>query len=136
MTEAADTRKSLAAAEKQLAEHRAKELAATAATRGRARFVVEVFENRDIKYLQGIASQIVASPGLVAVLGATGATSSLVIARSADVAVDVRPIGKDALAAIGGKGGGPANFIQGGGPGANVRDAMKLAEDRLAAALA
>jgi len=133
--ESAENHKALQAAEKQLAEVRGRELAAAAAPRGKARFVVEVFEKRDIKYLQMVANQVVSGAGLVAVLGGTGATSSVVLARSKDVEIDLRPIGKDAFAAIGGKGGGPPHFVQGGGAGQNLREAMKIAEDRIAAAL-
>lgn len=136
MTEAADARRALSSAEKQLAEHRARDLAAAAAPRGRAKFVVEVLENRDIKYLQALANTIVGAPGLVAVLGGTGETSSVVLARSRDLDVDLRPIGKDVFALLGGKGGGQPHFVQGGGAGRNVRDAMKLAEERIGSALA
>ncbi|MBI2930429.1 MAG: alanyl-tRNA editing protein [Planctomycetes bacterium] len=135
MAEAAEARKALAAAEKQLAEHRGRELAAAAPARGRARFAVEVFENRDLKYLQTVANIVVASSGLVAILGGTGEASSVVLARSKDVEVDLRPIAKEVFAVVEGRGGGQPHFVQGGGPGRNVREALRLAEERIAAHL-
>jgi alanyl-tRNA synthetase len=125
----AEARKALGAAERKLAEYLGRELAA------RGKIVVEACEGKGIEYLRGLANAVVAQPGKVAILAGTGETSSLVIARSADVAIDLRPIFKDALAAIQGKGGGPANFVQGGGPGQDVQSALKLAEEKIRANL-
>jgi alanyl-tRNA synthetase len=58
-----------------------------------------------------------------------------VVARSADLTLDLRPFFKDVLAPIQGKGGGSAHFVQGGGPGANVRAALKTAEEKILANL-
>jgi alanyl-tRNA synthetase len=127
--ESAATRRRLNQAEKKLAEYLGRELAA------RGRVVAEVFEDRGIEYLRMLATQVVAQPGKVAILGGTGETSSLVIARSQDVALDLRPLFTEALAAIEGKGGGPANFVQGGGPGKDVRSALKRAEEKIVANL-
>ncbi len=127
--ESAAARRQLLAAEKKLAEFLGRELAA------RGRVVVEVFEDRGIEYLRMLATQVAAHPGRVAILGGTGETSSLVLARSQDVALDLRPLFKEALAMIGGKGGGPANFVQGGGPGRDVRAALRRAEEMVLANL-
>jgi hypothetical protein len=72
---------------------------------------------------------------MVAILAGTGDTSSVVLARSPDVDLDLRPIGKDVFAVLSGRGGGLPHFVQGGGPGKDVRAAMKVAEDRIAADL-
>jgi alanyl-tRNA synthetase len=125
--ESAATRKELNAAEKKLAEILGRELAA------RGRLVVEVFEGKGLEYLRAVATQVAAAPGKVAVLGGTGESTSIVIARSADVALDLRPIFKDVLAIIQGKGGGQAHFVQGGGPGKDVRAALKAAEEKIVA---
>ena len=71
----------------------------------------------------------------MAVLGGTGETSSVVISRSSDLTLDLRPLFKDVLAPIQGKGGGTAHFVQGGGPGADVRAALKVAEEKILANL-
>ena len=125
----AETRKALNAADRKLAEFVGRELAA------RGKVVAEVCEGKGIEYLRGLANAIVAQPGKVAILGGTGETSSVVLARSADVSIDLRPLFKDVLAPIQGKGGGPAHFVQGGGPGKDLRAALKVAEDSIRANL-
>lgn len=127
--EHAEARKALRAAEKRLAEYVGRELAA------RGRVVVEVCEGQGIEYLRGLANAIVAQPGKVAILGGTGETSNVVVARSSDVAIDLRTIFKDVLGPIQGKGGGPAHFVQGGGPGKDVRAALRVAEEKIRANL-
>lgn len=122
-------RKQLMAVEKKLAEFVGKELAS------RGRVVVESFEGKGLEYLRALATQVVAVPGKVAILGGTGETSSVVLARSADVAVDLRPIFKEVLAFIGGKGGGAAHFVQGGGPGKDLASALSAAKERILANL-
>jgi alanyl-tRNA synthetase len=134
-TEAAQARKSLASTERRLAAVHAVELQSAAVVRGRARFVVELIPDRDIKYLQALASHIVSGAGYAVVLGGNVGGSCLLVARSQDLDIDVRPIGRDALAVIAGRGGGPAHMVQGGGPGPDVRAAMKMAEERLRAEL-
>jgi alanyl-tRNA synthetase len=127
--EFAAARRSLHAAERKLAETVGRDLAA------RGRIVVEVFEGKGIEYLRAIAMAVVAQPGKIAVVGGTGETSSVVVARSQDVALDLRPIFQEVLAPLGGKGGGTAHFVQGGGPGKDVRAALKVAEERIRANL-
>ncbi len=131
MAQAGDAHKALQAAEKQLAGYRANELVAAA----KSRVIVESVEGRDMKYLQAVATAIIAHPGKVAILGSKGATSNIVLARSQDVALDLRPIAKDAFAVIGGKGGGHPHFVQGGGAGQDLAAALKLAEERIVAGL-
>ncbi|MBI3857127.1 MAG: alanyl-tRNA editing protein, partial [Planctomycetes bacterium] len=94
-----ETRKQLNAAERKLAEQLGRELAA------RGKVVVEVFEGKGIEYLRSVATAVAAVPGKVAILGGTGETSSVVISRSADLTIDLRPFFKDVLAPLQGKGG-------------------------------
>jgi alanyl-tRNA synthetase len=129
--EMSEMRRTLRGAEKRLAVLDATELAAGAVARGGAKFVVKLLEGRELEYVRGVATELVAKGGTVALLGGAGC---LVLARSPDVNVDLRPIGKEALAKIGGKGGGPANFVQGGGSG-DVKGALAQAEALVAAAL-
>lgn len=128
-------RKALSAAERLAAEHRARELAASAPPVGKVRMVVELFEDKDGKYLQTVANGIVSGSGMVAVLGGTGVSSSVALARSQDVSVDLRPILKEVLAVIGGKGGGAPHFCQGGGEGKDVAAALRIAKERIVANL-
>jgi len=125
----AEARRELNAAERKLAEQLGRELAA------RGRVVIEVFDGKGIEYLRSVATAVAAVPGKVVILGGTGETSSVVVARSADLSIDLRPHFKDILAPIQGKGGGSAHFVQGGGPGKDVRAALKVAEDKILANL-
>ena len=97
--ERAAAHKSLQAIEKELAGYVAASLT--------DKVVSRIFENRGMKFLQAVANEIVAAPGRIAVLGGTGETSSLVLARSKDVAIDLKPVAAEAFKAIEGKGGGP-----------------------------
>ena len=125
--ERAAAHKALQAAEKELASHAAAALAAEG-----AKVVSKIFENRGLKFLQAVANDLVAAPGRVAVLGGTGETSSLVLARSKDVALDLKPVAAEAFAHVQGRGGGSPFFQQGGGPGKDVAGAVRLALLKLA----
>ncbi|MBI2900561.1 MAG: alanyl-tRNA editing protein [Planctomycetes bacterium] len=128
-------RKRLAAAERALAGYQAKELAAAAPSTGKVRLVERLFEEKDGKFLQVLANGIIEQPGMVAVLGGTGGASSVALARSKDVAIDLRPVLQEALAAIGGKGGGAPHFCQGGGEGKDVGGALRIAREKILANL-
>ncbi|HZE99252.1 MAG TPA: DHHA1 domain-containing protein, partial [Planctomycetota bacterium] len=125
----AEARRQFQAAEKKLAEQLGKDLAA------RGKVVIEVFEGKGIEYLRAVGTALIAQPGKVAILGGTGESTSVVVARSADINIDLRPLFKDILAPIQGRGGGAAHFVQGGGPGADVRAALKAAEEKILANL-
>lgn len=127
--ESAETRKALNAAERALALHLGRELAE------KGKLVVEVLEGKELDVLRVVANELVKAPGKVAALASAGSSSSLILARSADIALDLRPIFKEAVEKIQGKGGGPPHFVQGGGPGKDVAAALKLAEERIRAAL-
>jgi alanyl-tRNA synthetase len=127
--EHSETRRSLAQAEKSLAERVGRELAL------RGSVAVELFEGKGLDYLRPVATQIVSQPGKVAILGGSGTASTVVLARSADLAVDLRPIMKEVLGAIEGRGGGAAHFVQGGGPGQDLRGALRKAEELIRANL-
>ena len=126
LAEAADARKALNAADRALAGYAGRELAA------RGKIVVEAFPGKGLEYVRVVATELVKAPGKVA---AMGGAEALVLARSADVDLDLRPIFKEAVALIQGKGGGSAMFVQGGGPGKDVAGALKLAEEKIRAAL-
>lgn len=126
LSEAADARKALLAAERTLAAHAGRELAA------RGQVVVELVPGKGLEYLRVVATELVKTPNRVAIIGGAEA---LILARSQDLTLDLRPIFKDAVALIQGKGGGPPNFVQGGGPGKDVAAALKLAEEKVRANL-
>ena len=89
-----------------------------------------------MKYLQGVARGAVTRPGMVVLFGSTGESSQMVLARSEDVSIDLRPILKESLSVIEGRGGGAPAFCQGGGPGKDLTEAIKKAEASIVASLA
>jgi alanyl-tRNA synthetase len=121
--ERAASHKSLQAIEKELAGYVASSMS--------EKIVSKIFENRGLKFLQAVANEIVATPGRIVVLGGTGETSSLVLARSKDVAIDLKPIAAEAFQMIQGKGGGSPQFQQGGGAGRDVAAAVRHALSKL-----
>ena len=53
-----------------------------------------------------------------------GAIGRALLARSADVALDLRPLGTEAFRHVEGRGGGSASFQQGGGKGRDLTGAL------------
>jgi alanyl-tRNA synthetase len=94
--------------------------------------VVELFPGKGLDFLRAVATELVKTPGRVAVFGGL---DSLLLARSGDLNIDLRPLFQEAVAHIQGKGGGSPHFVQGGGPGKDVEGALKLAEGKIRAAL-
>jgi len=92
--------------------------------------VVRYVESEDMKHLVNMAKELIGMPKTVAVLGSDEQGAKIVVARSADVQLDCRPLIREGMALVGGSGGGKPDFAQGGGP-----DASKLesALDRIVA---
>jgi alanyl-tRNA synthetase len=105
-----------------LTRYRAAELAASAtemalkADAGGAsvRLVARVLA-ADANALKALATAVVASPGYLVALVSTTMPALVVVARSADVSVAAQPLLASLLAKFGGRGGGKADFAQGGG---------------------
>jgi alanyl-tRNA synthetase len=68
----------------------------------------------DAAALKTLALAIVSEPGLIAVLVGDGRPAPVVIARSADVAVDAGAWLRRATTELGGRGGGRPELAQGG----------------------
>ncbi len=133
--EAQSYHKELKAAKEALLEHEAAQLAAVAPTVNGWRVVRRAWADRDANEIRGLATQLAALPGAVALLGTSGSKAHLVFARADDVERDMNTALKSALAALGGgRGGGNARLAQGGGVSADlpqVESALKLAETEL-----
>jgi alanyl-tRNA synthetase len=98
-----------------LASHEADALASRAEPTGVGRLAAAALEVWDAGGLKQIATAIVLRGGHVAILVSSPAPSALVVARSADVALDAGAVLKAMVARFGGKGGGRPDLAQGGG---------------------
>ena len=117
----------------ELAEFWAEKLYAAAGSNGRFKLVKQVFADRDVVFVKLLAQKLSKHSGAVALLGTTHGQATLVLSRSADVDVDVSALIKEAMAAVGGRGGGSKDLAQGGVP-----DAARLPDllDQVAAMVA
>ena len=128
--EAQATRKALAEAQERLVELDAVELLREARAAAGASVVVvaRAFADRDAAQLKAMAKRLTAELGVVALLGAAGEKASLCFARSKDAPGDMGKLLREALAALGAKGGGSAEFAQGGGIQARLEQVQEAVE--------
>ncbi len=129
--EAQAARKALADAQDRLAEADAVAMlrdARNAAEGAPCAIIARVFTDRDAAQLKAIAKRLTAEPGIVALLGAPGEKASLCFARSKDAAGDMGKLLRDALAVLGAKGGGSADFAQGGGVPASAEQVQQAVD--------
>jgi alanyl-tRNA synthetase len=125
--EGKDLRRQLRALQEQVAEQRADALAEAAPVSGRIRLVAELLEGWDASGLKTIAARIVPRAGYVVVLVSTPPPCAIVVARSAEVALDCGAVLKEIASRHGGKGGGRPDFAQGGGIPADAADVLQSA---------
>lgn len=89
-------------------------LAETTATQGR-RIITRIFPDRDLAFIKLLAQKLTrASSGVVALLASTSPPAALVFAESPDQHFDMGALMKEALAELGGRGGGSRDMAQGG----------------------
>ena len=113
--EGADLRHQLKQMQTMAAFREANALAASAEVTASGRLVAAMLEGWDATGLKIVASRIVSQPGYIAVLVGRAAPAPLVVARSADVALDSSALLRTLLQRHGGKGGGRPELAQGGG---------------------
>jgi alanyl-tRNA synthetase len=114
-SEARDLRRSQRDLQGELAAFRGATLAASAEPVGGHRAVLAVVPGADGGTLKALASAVVSTPGLVAVLVGDAQPALAVVARSADVGLDAAALFKALVGRFGGKGGGRPDLAQGGG---------------------
>ena len=102
----------------EIAELCAAELVESMPETGKFRVVQKVFADRDLTFIKLLAQKLTRYPGLVVLLGSTAAPAAVVFARSGDVEADVSVLMKQAMAEVGGRGGGSKELAQGGVPDA------------------
>jgi alanyl-tRNA synthetase len=89
-------------------------LSATASTNNR-KIIAQIFNDRDLPFIKLVAQKITRlEPNVVALLGSTLEQPSLVFAQSAGQSFDMGALMKEALAKLGGRGGGNKDMAQGG----------------------
>ncbi|HUR26324.1 MAG TPA: alanine--tRNA ligase [Candidatus Thermoplasmatota archaeon] len=133
-TEWKEQRKQLESANARLAELETKAAGDRAETVNGIRLVANVLPGA---VLQKTATELVAQPRTVALLGSTDGSVRLVFARSADVAADMGVLLREVIPIVGGKGGGKPDFAQGGGQDASkVQECLDAAKQVLTRLLA
>lgn len=125
MAEAKAGGKALQEAQAKLIGYEAQDLLSSAAiAEDGTHCIVKVFENRDMNELRTLAKHLTASSKTIALLGASGEKCALVFARSKDAAGDMNALLKKTFAVLSpegkAKGGGSADFAQGGGSPATL----------------
>jgi len=129
--EAQSSRKALETAQEQLLQHQAQQLLAeTAPNASGLRVVAQGYADRDMNQLRVLAKALTAGENVIALLGNAADKSALCFARSkAPASMTAYHMGdnlKQALAQLGGKGGGSADFAQGGGPRATIEQIIDV----------
>src|SRR5262249_11921888 len=80
------------------------------------RIILHIFDDRDFDDVKLLAHRLVTYDGVLVLLATrTREMARLVFARSADLPVEVNALLHSACARLGGRGGGKADFAQGGG---------------------
>jgi len=94
--------------------HAGRLLSETVETAGR-RIVVQIYPDRDLSFIKLLAQRLTRqNPNVVALLGCTSSPPALVFARSSEQPFDMGALMKEALAKLGGRGGGSKDMAQGG----------------------
>jgi alanyl-tRNA synthetase len=96
-------------------EIEALELLASADKSIRPIIVCRSYDRRDLESLKILVRKLTAGDGVVAMLGTLHDSAQIVVAKSADVPGDCGLAVRQAVAALGGKGGGKADMAQAGG---------------------
>lgn len=127
------------AAVQQLLKTHAAELLDAAAVQNGVKTIRLVSDVYDLNDLRGMAKQLTAEPGVLALLGLPGEKAQIILTCSADLTYNLNPALQAALAVLGNaRGGGPANFVQGGGvpaSAAQVEAALDAAERAIASSM-
>jgi alanyl-tRNA synthetase len=113
-------------ADEELAGYRAEKFRRDAETVGHIRGVLTADSTWDAATIKMLAAMIVSEPGFVAVLIGGGTPAPVVMARSADLAVDAGAWIREVTTTFGGRGGGRPELAQGGIP-APAEEILKLA---------
>ncbi len=99
----------------ELADLYASRLLAETPANGGRKIIIRIFPDRDLTFIKLLAQRLTRqSPTLVALLGVTSDQPALVFAQSSGQPFDMGGLMKEALARLGGRGGGSKDMAQGG----------------------
>jgi alanyl-tRNA synthetase len=109
-------RRDLRQARARLLDVEAVELAESALVCGPYRVVGQIWEQREVEELRGLARKLAERPGIVALLIGVGERVDLCFTRAEDLDLDVAALLREACAQLGGRGGGRPQAAQGSAP--------------------
>jgi len=112
----------------QLVEYEAVKLLAEAPRSNGYVLITAGFDGRDAGELRLLASRLTESGNVVVLMGTSGEKAQLIFARSADLTFNMGALLKDAVAKLGGRGGGQPTFAQGGGVTATIEQIKSVIE--------
>jgi alanyl-tRNA synthetase len=113
--EARATRKSGEHLLEELADLYASRLLGETPETGSRKIIIRTFPDRDLPFIKLLAQKLTRqSAGVIALLGTTSEPPALVFAQSPEQPFDMGGLMKDALARLGGRGGGSRDMAQGG----------------------
>jgi len=117
----------------ELAEAMAAAMVAGAPESNGIRLVKRAFTDRDLGFIKLLAQKLASHPAVLALLATTTPQPSLVFAQSAAGRFDMGALMKEAMSALGGRGGGSRDLAQGGAPaGANIEGVLNSIEAKVA----
>ncbi len=109
----------------EVAEFMAANMVAETAEINGIRLVRRIFADREVTFVKLLAQKLAAHPGVVALLASTNPQPALVFAQSASGPFDMGALMKQAMSALGGRGGGSRDMAQGGAPaGADIEGVL------------
>jgi alanyl-tRNA synthetase len=133
VTEAADCRRQVVRLQENLVGWEAQQLVATAPRWHDSALIVQAYPNRDPQEVRQLTQRLSEGTATIALLGAGTAQARLFFARTADLSLDMAAVLKATCAVVGGSGGGPRHFAQGGGFAANrLAEALETARALIA----
>jgi alanyl-tRNA synthetase len=113
--ESRDSRKSRERLLEELADLYASRLLTETPETGGRKIIIQTFPDRDLTFIKLLAQRLTRqSAGVVVLLGVTSNPPALVFAQSPGQPFDMGALMKDALARLGGRGGGSKDMAQGG----------------------
>src|SRR5262249_6810428 len=109
-----------------LAELRAAQMLADAPTEQGKKVVVHVYADRDVAFVKLLAQKIAKHPQAVALVASTAGEPTLVFAQNSGLPFNMGALMKQAMAELGGRGGGSKDFAQGGAAAADLSHIERL----------